>query len=444
MRPLRDVLISLEQGWSPKCSDAASDDAETWAVIKTTAIQAGAFDASKNKVLPPTLVPRPALQIEAGDILITRAGPRSRVGIACYVAICRPRLLLCDKAYRLRVRPGVADAKYVGLMLNAPWLLAAIEDLKSGISDSGLNLTQDRFLSLEIPIPPLAEQRRIAARIEALFARTRRARADLERTAPLAERYRTAALVSALSGETSPAPSDVNGPAQPPADGDLAGVWPFDQIPDDWHWAPFEQLLDDNTSSHKKLPQKAYLSSGEFPVVDQGEGTVGGWSDDQGLVYNGSLPAIVFGDHTRAVKFIDRRFVQGADGVKVLVPRGNLVSARYAYWLLRGLPLPDKGYARHMKFLRASYFPLPPLVEQPGIVRRIEQDQAAADVAEREAARVLALLDRLERAILAQAFRGELVPQDPADEPTAALVARLRGGPPATGRRGRPRAGVAE
>lgn len=79
--------------------------------------------------------------------------------------------------------------------------------------------------------------------------------------------------------------------------------------------------------------------------------------------------------------------------------------------------------------------PVPALTEQAEVVRRVDRAHTAANTAEHEAGRALALLDRLEQAVLARAFNGELVPQDPADEPAAALLAQLRR--PAVARRGR-------
>lgn len=307
------------------------------------------------------------------------------------------------------------------------YLLASvqyIEGLASGTTFK--EISGSRMAEVLIPLPPFAEQRRIVARIETLFACARSARTELDRVGPLAQRYRNSALLSALSGQSGPVGSVAAGLSQPPSDPDLSGVWPFEEVPAGWLWAPFGELFDDKTSSHKKLPQKSYLSSGRFPVIDQGESDIGGWSDDEGIVYDGALPAIIFGDHTRAVKFVDQPFVQGADGVKVLVPRSGRLSPSYAFWALRGLPLPDKGYARHTKFLRASYFPVPPLEDQPEIARRIEAAQSAANLAARESTRALALLDRLEQCILTRAFRGELVAQDPDDEPSSVQLERLR------------------
>jgi type I restriction enzyme, S subunit len=167
--PSRSMISTLDQGWSPKCEREPASNQQDWAIIKTTAIQPIHFNDAENKKLPMTLTPRPEIVIEANDVLITRAGPRSRVAIACVVKQTRPRLMLCDQAYRLRVKPAVADPTFLALMLNAPQILEMLERMKTGISDSGLNLTQAKFLDLAMPKFALAEQQKIVRRIEIAF-----------------------------------------------------------------------------------------------------------------------------------------------------------------------------------------------------------------------------------------------------------------------------------
>jgi type I restriction enzyme S subunit len=164
--PISVAIKSLDQGWSPKCEREPAPTDSEWAVIKTSAIQPGRFVEGENKRLPPPLKPRPHLELQSGDLLITRAGPRGRAGVTCLVRSTRPRLMLCDKAYRIRVRSKVAEPAFLELALNAPQILDAIDELKTGISDSGVNLTQRRFGELVIPLPSLAEQRRIVADVE--------------------------------------------------------------------------------------------------------------------------------------------------------------------------------------------------------------------------------------------------------------------------------------
>jgi type I restriction enzyme S subunit len=146
---------------------------------------------------------------------------------------------------------------------------------------------------------------------------------------------------------------------------DERGEWPSEELPKSWRWVPFEQFFNDVTDSSRKLQQKAYGAAGLFPVIDQGEEFIGGYTDDRTLVHLQEPPLIVFGDHTRCVKYVDFRFVQGADGVKVLKAK-SYIDPRFAYMALRAIVLPDKGYSRHMKFLRNSCFPMCPIEECDG------------------------------------------------------------------------------
>jgi type I restriction enzyme S subunit len=166
IRAIGTAILTLDQGWSPKCESEPSESLETWAVIKTTAIQSMRYLEAENKRLPVLLKPRLHLELVPGDLLVTRAGPRTRVGVACAVKTSRPRLMLCDKAYRLRCRQDVASPAFLELVLNAPHIVDAIDKLKTGISDSGLNLTQNRFQELQVPLPPLAEQKCVVAEVE--------------------------------------------------------------------------------------------------------------------------------------------------------------------------------------------------------------------------------------------------------------------------------------
>jgi len=169
---LDSVLDSLDQGWSPKCEKQPSETEEDWGVIKTTAVQPLAYLQGQNKRLPDSLGPRPHLELKIGDILVTRAGPRKRTGVCCLVRQTRKRLMLCDKTYRLRTNNEVALNGYLELALNAPQIQKAIEKLKTGISDSGVNLTQGRFKLLRLPMPNIESQREIEAEVQRIWSLT--------------------------------------------------------------------------------------------------------------------------------------------------------------------------------------------------------------------------------------------------------------------------------
>ena len=128
--------------------------------------------------------------------------------------------------------------------------------------------------------------------------------------------------------------------------------------------------------------------------------------------------------------------------MKVLKPR-PVVDPRYAELLLNAVEIPNKGYSRHMKFLRASYFPVCSLTEQRELVHRVHKALGEIGRLVAEAAAARRLLDRLDQAVLAKAFRGELVPQDPADEPASVLLDRIRAERPAAPRAKRGRKAAA-
>jgi type I restriction enzyme S subunit len=199
--PISVAIESLDQGWSPKCEPVPSPSDDFWAVIKTSAIQSGRFLEDENKQLPTTLTPRPHLELHPGDLLITRAGPRARAGVACLVRSTRPRLMLCDKAYRVRAKQEVADPAFLEIVLNAPHIVDAIDELKTGISDSGVNLTQRGFQELVIPLPPIAEQRRILAGVERRLSVIEELDATISAELQRAKRLRQAILQQAFQKE---------------------------------------------------------------------------------------------------------------------------------------------------------------------------------------------------------------------------------------------------
>lgn len=200
-QPVSFAIESMDQGWSPKCERESSQDENEWAVIKTTAIQGLRFLDDENKKLPSSLKPRPDLELRPGDLLVTRAGPRARVGVASLVKRTRPRLILCDKAYRLRCKTSIVAASFLEIMLNAPQTVDALDELKTGISDSGVNLTQTRFGELLVPLPSVSEQTRIVAEVERRLSVVEELEAVVSANLQRAAHLRQAILQKAFSGE---------------------------------------------------------------------------------------------------------------------------------------------------------------------------------------------------------------------------------------------------
>lgn len=166
---LANVVSFLDQGWSPKCINKPVEKNQ-WGVIKTSAVQPGFFLKQENKTLPEELKPRTALTLLKDDILITRAGPRCRCGITCIVDDDYPNLMICDKVYRIRTDMNHLLPQYLNWCLNSPIYLSYIEELKTGISESGMNMTQSKLKGLIVDLPSVEEQTEIVRRVEQLFA----------------------------------------------------------------------------------------------------------------------------------------------------------------------------------------------------------------------------------------------------------------------------------
>lgn len=168
LEPLSDGRL-IHQGWSPQCESHPSPSEDIWGVLKTTAIQDGFYLEQQNKELPTKLDPKLILEVRAGDLLVTCAGPRARCGVACLIRETRKRLLISGKMYRFRANESIVSPDYLTLWLRADEAQAAINAMKTGSSESGLNLTQDRFRTLQVSFGDVAEQHRIVAKVDELM-----------------------------------------------------------------------------------------------------------------------------------------------------------------------------------------------------------------------------------------------------------------------------------
>lgn len=220
----------IRQGWSPQCHKEPSPSDDVWGVLKTTAIQPGRFLDEHNKALPSKLTPRPEIEVKPGDLLVTCAGPRVRCGVPCLIRNTRPRLMMSGKMYRFRPVAAL-DPEYLELHLLESQTQKRIDGLKTGISDSGLNLTHARFKSLSIHVAPLVEQRAIVAKIESLFSELDQGVAQLKAVRTLLGRYRQSVLKAAFEGRLTAAWRDerrreagTNGEPLPTADDLLARI----------------------------------------------------------------------------------------------------------------------------------------------------------------------------------------------------------------------------
>lgn len=157
---LADVISVMDAGWSPACPSRPADP-EVWGVLKTTAVQVMKYQEHENKQLADNKEPKEQYEVRRGDILITRAGPKNRVGISCVVDETRDKLMISDKIIRFHLIELGLSEEYICLCLNAGETNKYLERAKSGMAESQMNISQDKLKKAPIPLCPVNEQYRI-------------------------------------------------------------------------------------------------------------------------------------------------------------------------------------------------------------------------------------------------------------------------------------------
>ena len=289
-------------------------------------------------------------------------------------------------------------------------------------------ISKDDLSDLALPLPPLAEQKRIVAKLDALNAKSARARTEVARLETLVSRYKQAVLSKAFSGELTSPGEDGERPKV--SRSRLSEVCL--SLTDGDHQAPPKapsgvpfitiSAMNDGQIEFSKatrfVPESYYRQLQSSRKAEAGD-----------ILYSvtGSygIPAIVESDRP----FVFQRHIA------ILKVDRTIVSPQYLKLLLGSPELRVQadtiatGTAQKtvsLKGLRNFEIPVPSLEKQDEIVRRIESAFGKMDRLAKEAKRALELVGRLDEAILAKAFRGELVPQDDNDEPAEHLLERIR------------------
>ena len=131
------------------------------------------------------------------------------------------------------------------------------------------------------------------------------------------------------------------------------------EIPQGWDLLPIADILDKYPTT-KRYETKEYLQTGTYPIIDQGDAYIVGFTNENDNLLT-RHPAVLFGDHSTKVKFLDFDFARGADGTQILYSSNDAVSQYYLYLVVNSLQIPNPGYSRHFKYLKELPIVIPSL-----------------------------------------------------------------------------------
>ena len=138
-----------------------------------------------------------------------------------------------------------------------------------------------------------------------------------------------------------------------------------------WEYKSFETCIN-KLPKAKQVKTSEYSSGTKYPIISQEDKLISGYYDDESYVFHIDSPVVIFGDHTRVLKYVDFDFVVGADGVKIISPQKEL-NAKFLLYYLQWYKIPNLGYSRHYKLLKEINIPLPPLSTQLAIVSELDK-----------------------------------------------------------------------
>lgn len=441
--------------------------------------------------VPTEFVIKESQYLQVNDVLVSMSNSNELVGKCSYCSSL-PVPAATFGGFLSVLRTTVVEPKYLWY-----WLSSAEVQLKLRESANRTvniaNIGMDDIRLLSFPIAPLSEQQRIVAALDERLSELDASVAALERAERNLVRYRAAVLAAACSGRLVPTEADLarrEGRRYEPADQLLARILAerrksntkatysepaqpdtstLPKLPEGWVWATVEMVSQDTLIGLDRGRPEQRSEPPGAPYIKMGQVNMNGQVDLSGMVYVdvNADEAVRFAVSDGDLLFNTRNSRELVGKVGIVrrpapgtVYNNNLMRIRpptgvSAEYLL--LAMTEAGFRSRMERVKmgttnvaAVYakdllplpIPLPPLDEQDRIVAEVDRHLSRADALAASIAQAKRRAQRLRRAILAAAFQGRLVPQDPHDEPASVLLERIRAqaaAAPATApRRGRP------
>lgn len=452
---LEDVCTSPQYGWTT----SADKNGTGLRLLRTTDISKGTVDWSTVPCCRKIPDDPGKYLLSPGDIVVSRAGS---VGLSYIVKEC-PRSIFASYLIRFRAVPPI-NSQFIGLFLKTPQYWRAIADETAGIAIPNVNAS--KLKRLEMPLPPLAEQKRIVAKVEQLLARVNAARERLAKVPAILKRFRQSILAAACSGRLTADWRNENSNLEaaarlikriftkreeqfkeevkktkvgvkkiPKKPARLrprkVEVKDLPEIPEQWAWVYLPDLGYMSRGKSRHRPRNApHLYGGPYPFIQTGDiARCGGritshqqtYSEEglaQSRLWTVGTVCITIAANiaSSAILTYPACFPDSVVGVN---PDVNLCLPEYLEFFIRTAQADLDQFAPataqkniNVAILNDVVVPLPPFAEQQEIVRRVNSLFKLADAIDNRVEVASVRAEKLIQSILAKAFRGELVPNE--------------------------------
>ena len=436
---LKDVCSTPQYGWTTKATTQG-----TLRLLRTTDITAGNVNWKTVPFCTEEPPDKEKYLLKTGDIVISRAGS---VGYSYLVKSPQNAVFA---SYLIRFKPlSMIDKSYLAFFLKSPDYWKTISEEKAGIALPNVNAA--KLKQIQVPLPSLAEQRRIVAKLETLFTQLDAAVDNLKKAQMQLQRYRRSILKSAFEGElTKKWQEGYSGELESMSVSEVSNLDSLPELPDGWVWTKIKDIAEFIRGVSYRKDQSSKTQIDDYvPILRANNINVQLNFED--LVY------------VQQEKVKDEQYVKALDiiiamssGSKHLVGKASQAHQDFDggfgtfCGLVRvseevnqkfiGLFFQSPVYRNEISRLSTGininnlrreniedmFIPLPSLTEQEQIVSELERHLSVVDEVEVTIAAELKRAERLRQSILKHAFSGKLVPQDPNDEPAEMLLARIK------------------
>ena len=261
---------------------------------------------------------------------------------------------VCSTEYLpLVVNESKVDYQYCYYLLISDKITNYLCGQNTNTSGSHKRINPDNFLDINIILPGLAEQKRIGKLLSDIDHKIELNRAINQNLEAMAKQLYDYWFVQ------FDFPNEEGKPYKSSGEVMVYNERLGREIPQGWSTMPISGILDKYPTT-KRYETKEYLSCGKYPIIDQGDSYIAGFTNEIDHLLT-RHPAVLFGDHSTKVKFLDFDFARGADGTQILYSSNKAVSQYYLYLAVSALQIPNPGYSRHFKYLKELPIIIPDL-----------------------------------------------------------------------------------